>query len=226
MYTISPFADESDVLTNQLQDVVNSVLEQVDIFDGPRFVSTPDLLDFVPNATWLPLVVDVESLTSQAPVLARRRPAVVHAPSNSALKGSVIIDPVLQSLHERGLIEYLRVEGMPHKELVGVIRHADVVVDQLLLGSYGVLACEAMAAGRVTVGHVDNRVRGRLAVDVPIIEASPSSLGEVIERVVAERNSVIGGAASGVDYARRFHDGRASARALAPFLGLEPSGEV
>ena len=45
-------------------------------------------------------------------------------------------------------------QGVPHTELVEMVKSADIVVDQLLLGSYGVFACEAMAAGRVTVGHI------------------------------------------------------------------------
>ena len=61
------------------------------------------------------------------------------------------------------------------------------MVDQLLLGSYGVFACEAMAAGRVTVGHVADHVRDLLPTDLPIVEATPDDLSEVIERLVAER---------------------------------------
>ena len=126
---------------------------------------------------------------STQPVLEREVPVVLHAPSAWALKGSAYVDPVLTDLDARGLIEYQRVQGVPHSELAEMVKSADIVVDQLLLGSYGVFACEAMAAGRVTVGHIADPVRDLLPTGLPIAEATPDDLAEVIERLVAERDT-------------------------------------
>ncbi|TDD72988.1 glycosyltransferase [Jiangella aurantiaca] len=220
LFRYSPFADRDDPLTQRLQQATQVVLGHLRDFDGPRFVTTPDLLDFVDGAQWLPVVVDADDLATDRPVLERPVPVVLHAPSRGALKGSAAADPVLRDLHDRGLIEYRRVEGVPHTELMARVREADIVVDQLLLGSYGVLACEAMAAGRVTVGHVADHVRAAIPAELPIVEATPDDLGAVVERLVAEREPAIKTAAAGPDFVRRFHDGRASARVLAPFLGV------
>ncbi|SEE22400.1 glycosyltransferase family 4 protein [Jiangella alba] len=216
----SPFADPDDPLTQRLQQATRVVLGHLRDFDGPRFVTTPDLLDFVDGAQWLPVVVDVDDLATDRPVLDRPVPVVLHAPSRGALKGSAAADPVLRDLHDRGLIEYRRIEGIAHTELMAQLRDADVVVDQLALGSYGVLACEAMAAGRVTVGHVAEHVRAAIPAELPIVEATPDDLGAVVERLVAEREAAAKTASAGPDYVRRFHDGQASARVLAPFLGV------
>jgi glycosyltransferase involved in cell wall biosynthesis len=149
----------------------------------------------------------------------REVPVVLHAPSASALKGSAFVDPVLTELDARGLIKYQRVQGVPHPELVAMVKDADIVVDQLLLGSYGVFACEAMAAGRVTVGHVADHVRDLLPTDLPIVEATPDDLTEVIERLVADREEARKMADAGPRYIREVHDGRKSVEALLPFLG-------
>ncbi|TDE15899.1 glycosyltransferase family 4 protein [Jiangella asiatica] len=220
-YRYSPFSDPNEELTGRLQRATQMVQDAIHDFAGPRFVTTPDLLDFVENSTWLPVVVAVDELRTDRPVLERERPIVVHAPSHSALKGSAFVDAAVQELHDRGVVEYRRVQGVPHGELMAIIQDADIVVDQLLLGSYGVAACEAMAAGRVTVGHVADQVRARIPVDLPLLEATPDNLGDVIERLVAERDEAIKAGAAGVDYVQRFHDGRESARVLGGFLGVD-----
>ncbi len=216
-YRYSPFAAERS-LTERLQKATDLIQQRLADYGGARFVTTPDLLEYVENSQWLPVVVDPDELASPHPVLDRRIPVVLHAPSRSALKGSAYVDPVLEDLDSRGRIEYRRVEGVPHSTLMELVREADIVVDQLLLGSYGVTACEAMAAGRVTVGHVAEHVRELLPMDLPIVEATPDDLADVIEELVSERGPAIKIAGAGPDYVRHLHDGRESVQALLPFL--------
>jgi CRISPR/Cas system-associated protein Csm6 len=96
---------------------------------------------------------------------------------------------------------------------------ADVVLDQLLLGSYGVVAVQAMLAGRLVLAHVHERVRARIDQELPIVEVTPDTLGQVLERVVTDRASYAATAAEGAAYAGTVHDGRRSAQVLADFLG-------
>src|SRR5690606_40172359 len=111
-------------------------------------VSTPDLLLDAPRAVWLPVVVDPQRWRSENPVLTRARPVVVHVPSNPWLKGSDVVDAELTRLAERGVVDYRRVSGIASAEMPAVLAEADIVVDQLRMGLYGVAACEAMAGGR------------------------------------------------------------------------------
>ncbi|SDU86563.1 hypothetical protein [Jiangella alkaliphila] len=221
LYPVTAFDDPREDLTERLQVVVDDVQERIARFDGPRFVSTPDLLDFVPDAIWMPVVVGVDEFATDNPVLERPKPVVLHAPSNSALKGTSFIDPALQSLHDDGLIEYRRASGLPHAELVELVKDCDIVVDQAVLGLYGVFAAESMAAGRVTLAHVAPHVRARVPVELPIVEITPPTVRDVIAEIVRQRDEAIKTAHAGVEFARMYHDGRMAARALAGFLGRE-----
>ena len=98
------------------------------------------------------------------------------------------------------------------------VADADVVVDQIRLGAVGVLAAEAMAAGRLVIGHVHGRVRARLGGEIPVVDATPETFAEVIAAVVDDPGRYAPVAAAGPAWARERHDGRASAAALAPFL--------
>ncbi len=193
----------------------------------PVFYSTPDLGFDLPSGTWLPVVVDVDAWASDAPLLERERPLVVHVPSqrNPPIKGTQLIDPVLRRLHDEGAIEYIAPSGMPHAQLRELVRGCDVLVDQLLFGSYGVAAVEAMAAGRVTVGRMINAVRDRMPESPDLLEADPESLYEVIASVRDRRDELRKRATAGVGFARRWHDGRVSAERLAPWLGVTPPSD-
>ena len=160
-------------LTRRLQHVCDTLRPLVALFDGPVFVSTPDQLDYLPGATWLPVVVDTDRWRPGPPVLDRPVPLVVHAPSTPWLKGTDQVLATLQPLADAGRIELRLVTGMPPAQAAELIRSADVVVDQVLLGLYGVLACEAMSAGRLVLGNVGERLRSRVPADLPVIEVTP-----------------------------------------------------
>jgi len=219
----SPFADPSEALTRRLQSTTDRLHPRVRSFEGPVFVSTPDLLLDVPQAHLLPVVVDVQRWASEAPVLEREVPVVIHAPSRAALKGSAHVESALAPLVSEGLIDYVRLEGVPPEQVFEVVRNADIVLDQFAIGTYGVLACEAMAAGRVVVSHVPRQVRSAHEVEPPIIEANPSNLEAVMRGVLGGREDARRAARLGVDFVAQFHDGRRSAAVLRDVLGLHGS---
>ncbi|MCO7274282.1 hypothetical protein [Cellulosimicrobium cellulans] len=226
----SPFLLESYTDTAALEARTgrnHDLLRRLHDAGVPAFVSTPDLLLDVPWATWLPVVVDVPRWRSTTVPLERAVPVVVHAPSRAALKGTDLVEPVLRDLERSGLVEYRQATGLDRDEMLELYRGADVVVDQLRLGIYGVAACEAMAAGRVVVSHVDEHSR-RLAKeaahhDLPVVEATSDTLRGVLLDVLEHRDRAQRVAARGPVFVETLHDGRASARALAPFLSGPPT---
>jgi glycosyltransferase involved in cell wall biosynthesis len=195
-------------------------------FGAPIFVSTPDLLDYVDPAWWLPVAIDAERWATTAPVLERDRPVVLHAPSNELLKGSQEIDEVLTRLADRHVIDYTRIGRASHGEMPALLASADIVVDQLHLGLYGVLACEAMAAGRLVISEVGERIRRRVPVGIPIVEVDHRTLEQRILEVASDPGRFVATADSGPDYIRRFHDGAHSARVLARWMGLATQGDL
>ncbi len=220
----SPFTDPGEDLTKRLQARVDALLPQVEAFDGELFASTPDQLAYLPDrARWLPVVVDVDAFTSlRDPDDARRVPLVVHAPSNPALKGTAHVERVLGPWHERGLIDLRMITGMPPAEAAALVRRADVVLDQFVLGLYGVLACEGMASGALVLGHLGESLRARVieavGEDVPVVETTPDTLAETMQRVLDDPAWASKSASAGTGFVRRVHDGRRSATVLAPFL--------
>jgi len=227
----SPFRQDGYADTALLERSATANHALMPQLDVPVFVSTPDLLAEVPRATWLPVVVGVDSWTRQgaeAPLGTGRRPVVAHAPSNAGLKGSALVAPVLHRLHDEGLIDYREVRGVPSSRMPDVYGGADIVLDQFALGIYGVAACEAMAAGRVVISHVSDEVRAtvrsRTGEELPIIQSRAAELERTLRGIVAAPETARAVAASGPAFVRRHHDGARSAEALRPFLALTSRG--
>jgi hypothetical protein len=105
-----------------------------------------------------------------------------------------------------------------------VYRTADIVLDQFRLGDYGVAACEAMAAGRIVIGHVSQDVRERVRAltgrDLPIVESRFANVGETVRAVMTDPDTARARARHGITFVSDVHDGVRSADVLADFLGI------
>lgn len=183
------------------------------------FVSTPDLLSDLPDAFWCPVVVDPRRWAAE---VRRERQAgaplrVAHAPSVAAYKGTPLIMPALERLQAEGAIELDLIQGVPSVEMPARFAAADVVLDQFRTGSYGVAACEAMAAGCVVIGQVFDRVRRDIlaatGLQLPVIEATTDTLEDVLRRLIATPDLSRERARS-VEFVSAVHDGQHSARVL------------
>lgn len=220
----SPFRNPAGP-TRSLEETASRNASLVAESGAPVFVSTPDLLDWLPNATWCPVVVD--PATWRAAVSATRPPGppvVAHAPTQRWLKGTDRIEPMLRRLSEEGVIDYRHIAEMPHASMPAFYAEADIVLDQFLIGSYGVATCEALAAGRLVMGHVDESTRARVlehtGLELPVHEATVDSLEAELRRVAADPAAFESLRLAGPGFVEAVHDGRRSAAALAPFLGV------
>jgi hypothetical protein len=217
-HAASPFSDAQDPYTARLQTVADRNLALAREFDGPVFVSTPDQLDYLPQATWLPVVVDLEAWPLHAPE-SPDVPLVVHAPSNPVLKGTARIEAVLEPLIATGRIRYERVTGMQPADAAALVRRAHIVIDQLLLGLYGVLACEGLASGAVVLGHLGDPLRSRVPEEVPVVEVTVDDLRERLDEVLDELPSLLALGPERRAFVERWHDGRYAATVLNEFVG-------
>ncbi|NEA35467.1 glycosyltransferase family 4 protein [Streptomyces sp. SID13031] len=221
-YPWSPYVREEWAEVDVLERQVRRNLAGLASLDLPAFVSTPDLLDDLPDATWCPVVIDLALWESAELPMERPRPVAVHMPTSSKFKGSEQVDEAMLDLHERGLVEYRRIEGVSPEEVRRIIGSADLVLDQFRLGSYGVTACEAMAAGRVVLGHITEHNRRRVheaaGEELPIVETTVENISEVVLELLDDRGHAQKIAAQGPDFVRRLHDGSYSATVLSSFL--------
>jgi O-antigen/teichoic acid export membrane protein/glycosyltransferase involved in cell wall biosynthesis len=148
-----------------------------------QIVGSYDAIRWVPDAHVVPPGIDLRDFRP-VPSSDRPRPVVVHAPSNRARKGT---EHVINACRELD-VELEIVEGLHHKEARKRYERADIVVDQLNAGWYGLFAIEAMALGKpvVTALHGDAvaRTQSAFGVKLPLVNATAETLVDVLRPLV------------------------------------------
>jgi glycosyltransferase involved in cell wall biosynthesis len=130
----------------------------------------------------------------------------VHAPSSRRRKGTEHVIAAVQGLDA----DLDLVEGLRHDEAFERYREADLVVDQLNAGWYGLFAIEAMALGKPVVTFLhDEAVRRSeeaFGIRVPLVSATAETLRDALRPLVADaaRRRELGAASRA--YVERVHD--------------------
>jgi hypothetical protein len=208
----SPFTDSDDWIPAELAEkAVAANLQAIADLDVPTFVSTAGLLVDLPQAHFLGVVIDQQQWINDEPLLERDRIRVIHGPTNPHVKGTPLIVPTAQRLHDEGLIEFIQLDRVPNHEMPAVMASADVVLDQFRIGDYGVAACESMTSGRVVLAHVTEQVRREVeahaGMPLPIPDTTPGTLEQVLRDIVARREEYRAMARTGRDFVARLHNG-------------------
>jgi len=224
LFSLSPFADPTELVTSKHESRTKRLFEALERLSVPLFVATVDMLDYVEDATWLPIVISEADFAPVPPWEPQGRLKVAHMPSDGFKKGSIWVDQQLTHLDRLGVIEYQRHFSVHPNLVPGLLRQVDVVVDQVSLGNVATLANQTMAAGRLSLGLLAPHVRRRYPEDPPVISVDPTTLSDVVWQIAKDPQLFEGQAKAGPGFARRYHDGRAAAKTLEPWLQQRQQG--
>src|SRR5262249_43883457 len=108
-----------------------------------RIIGSYDAIRWGPEAEVVPPGIDLRDYTPPPPS-APARPVALHAPSSRRRKGTEHVIAACEQLP----VELEIVEGLHHDEARRRYERADIVVDQLNAGWYGLFAIEARARGK------------------------------------------------------------------------------
>ncbi|GGJ06473.1 hypothetical protein GCM10010885_14530 [Alicyclobacillus cellulosilyticus] len=162
----------------------------------------------------LPLAVDTKAIQPVYPDPDNREPLVVHAPTQSAFKGTAYIEQAIERLRRRLRFRYRRIERVSHATAMQWFAQADIVVDQVLCGTFGLVSIEAMAMGKPVICYIRDDLRPTYPGRLPIVSANPDTLAEVLAQLLQspKRRRELG--RQGRRYVEQFHDMRVVARRL------------
>jgi glycosyltransferase involved in cell wall biosynthesis len=185
-----------------------------------ELVGSYDATRWVPEAEVIPPGIDLTRVRPEPPS-GRARPLIVHAPSSRRRKGTEAVIAACAGLDA----DLDLVEGLRHDEAFERYRAADLVVDQLNAGWYGIFAIEAMALGKPVVTFLQDeavrRTEEAFGVEVPIVSATKETLRDRLEPLVADAEVRRRLGAASRTYVERVHDlERATDRLLALYARL------
>jgi glycosyltransferase involved in cell wall biosynthesis len=180
------------------------------------FFSTLDLAESIPGGEHLPLAIETARWADAAarrPLadVARRDgvhgPVVIgHAPTNRLIKGTRHVVAAVERLRaEFPRLELRMIEKQPWAQMPDFLAGCDILVDQLHMGWYGLLAIEGMAERKAVVAYIRDDFRDR-AAGLPVQSADPESLERVLRELIRDPGHRIELGALGAAYVARTHD--------------------
>ena len=131
---------------------------------------------------------------------------IVHAPSSPEIKGTKYILKAIENLKNKYDFNFTLVQGMPHEEAKKIYAKADLVIDQILCGSYGLFAIEAMAMGKPVITWISEFMKDKYPKTLPIISANPETIEAKLEELIKNREQLSGLGKQGREYVEEHHD--------------------
>jgi len=137
---------------------------------------------------------------------------IVHAPTNRLIKGTGIILAAIERLRKEGFkVRTVLVENMPHDAAIEAFKTADIVVDDVLQGPYGLVAIECMALGKPVLARVDEHFTGKYK-DLPVVNTNPENLYDNLKSLIDDPTRRIELGRRGRAYVEANHDSKVIAQ--------------
>lgn len=176
-------------------------------------VQDPEMHSYLPEAKLIPRAIDV-SQWDVVGVQKTNRPLVVHVPSNPAIKGTSFVRNAVKALKKENVpFEYKEASGISHQDAIELYKKADVVIDELLIGWFGVLSLECMAMGKPVMTYVRNDLMRRNK-DIPVENVNINNLKDKLRTMIGDfrKRKVL--ADRSRQYVKEHHDANIVAKQL------------
>jgi glycosyltransferase involved in cell wall biosynthesis len=215
----------SGVHPERLDAIKRRKLNKIAAYTSRIFAVNPDLLHVLPaGAEFLPYAnVDIRRWSVSKPV-GDGKIRILHAPTDRITKGSKYIIAALEALARKDpRVEPVIVENLAHGKVRSLYEQADVAVDQLLAGWYGGFAVEMMALGKPVVCYIREDdlkfIPKGMRDDLPIVNATPGTIGAVLEALVESKANLVRIGEAGRAYVEKWHDPmQVAKRTMAEYL--------
>ena len=116
---------------------------------------------------------------------------IIHAPSKKGPKGTVYFERIIERLQKKHTIEYVKISGVPHSEVLRTIASADIALDQFFSDTpMAVFAteCSFQKVPVVVGSYYGNAILKDYKKDIipPSVFAHPDKVEEQIEKLIVD----------------------------------------
>ncbi len=188
-----------------IEQQVNKLCSMVDGI----IVHDDELALYLPQeapVSYIPLRVDVQAMQPRYPDPECKCPLIVHIPSHSGIKGTRYVKETIELLARDYDFEFVAPERIPHAAAQALLSSADIVIDQLILGVYGVLSIESMALGKPVIDFLRADMISQYPTGMPVINASREDLYTVLAGLLSSPHRLNEIGKAGRAYVERYHD--------------------
>lgn len=160
---------------------------------------------YLKSSSILDRSVDVTSIPPRDSYEIRDKVVITHAPSNPQKKGTEHVKRIVAEIMEIRDVEFRLIVDMTRDEVLEALRGADIAIDQIISGNYGIFSVEAMASGAAVVSDIADCLMQSYPEGMPVVSANPDNLKEVLLELIDNPEKRIEIAKRGREYAYRVH---------------------
>jgi glycosyltransferase involved in cell wall biosynthesis len=170
-------------------EIIHKNLTQLSKYIKEAIVQDYEVLPYVKpyynKVHVLPLAIDLSRFGPSYPELQKKsRPLILHAPTNPDFKGTAYIERAIEKLKSTHKFDYRRIEKMSYAKAVNLYRKADIIVDQIRCGAYGMFSVESMALGKPVIAYIRPDLVAKFPHYLPILNANPNNIQQKIEMLL------------------------------------------
>lgn len=149
-------------------------------------------------------------------------PLVIHAPSNTKIKGTKYVLKAVEELNKEGYkFDFELCQEMVNQKVRRLLTNAHIAIDQLILPGYGLFALEAMASGCAVLGSAVPAYNGN-PIELPIMTTTPDTIYQNLKLLLEDQRLRTKMAREGRKYVERYHDHVKVARDFLEKIGELP----
>lgn len=166
------------------------------------------LPESIKQVYYVPLRLDVARFEPSYPAIDARKPLVVHAPTNRLIKGSAFVEQAVTVLKKEFDFTFVLVENMSQQEAHKLYQQADIIMDQFIIGSYGVFALEGMALGKPVMTYIRDDIIDDFPSELPIVNTTPDTIEDKLRMLLQNPEMRYELGIAGRKYVENYHDYR------------------
>lgn len=217
MLSIASTRDSRDVRVKggrrREEKIIVEKLKELSRYIDHAIVADHELFSYVQghykHIHFLRQFITLDKFPMSAPSMDNSKPLIIHAPTNNYLKGTEYVVQGIDRLRRKGLsFDFRIINNLSHKRALMEYKQADIIIDQLLQGSFGVLSLEGMALGKPVICFIRDSMIPHYPAGLPIVNANKDTFFEVLKRLIEkpELRRTIG--IAGRNYIEKYYDSR------------------
>jgi glycosyltransferase involved in cell wall biosynthesis len=156
----------------------------------------------------------VSEFTPSYPEAEKIRPVIVHAPSHKGKKGTEVIESAIHQLRSSHEFDFRLIHNVEHSEAMKIVHDCDIMIDELVSGTYGLATLEAMAFGKPTICYQKPSVVANHPSDCPIVNANQDDVTQVLADLLQDGPGRRRIGHESRKYVEKYHDAHHIARDL------------
>lgn len=164
--------------------------------------------DFYEQVIYIPQIINLDNYPVSYNNIKSDEFIIVHAPTNKEIKGTKYIISAVEKLSKIYNIKFILIENISHKQALEIYKEADLIIDQLCIGTYGLLAIEAMALGKPVISYINEVYAAYYPNDLPIISANPDNIDKVLTDVLGDKFMLRKIGINSRQFVEKYHDSK------------------